>query len=117
MSYKCNKCNDICFHSELKHTTKIRDINYDEHQLRYNKEAKKKDFVYNTTFKGWEIVNEERFCKSCYEIVKDSAPLVEKSKNVKFNTVIKELPKKEKSSKDAMSSDEFQKLDKFNKDK
>jgi hypothetical protein len=116
MSYKCSKCSDVCFHSELKHVTKIRDVGYDQHILKYNKEAKKKDFIYSTTYNGWEIVNEERFCESCYEIVKDTDPIVTKGKNVRFNTVIKELPKNEKQSKDKMSSDEFSKLDKFSKD-
>lgn len=84
MSYKCDKCNEICFHSELKKVTTVRDISYNKNILRFNRDTKKKEPIFNGSFSGWEIVKESRFCKECYDKVKDNPPTVQNQKNVDF---------------------------------
>ena len=85
MSYRCDKCNKERVGSELKHIAEVRDVTYVRSFLRFDRKERKQVAKYDTSFKGVEIVTEERLCDECHEIFKDSSPKISNTpKTVNF---------------------------------
>lgn len=85
MSYRCDVCSSVRNGGELKLVAEVRNVNYDRSFMRFDRRDKKKVAKYDTTFKGSEIVEEERLCETCYEERKDYSPKVNRVlKTVKF---------------------------------
>jgi len=84
MSYRCDSCNEVRYGSELKIVTAARNVKYSHYFSKFDKVEKKTRYIFDKSFTGWEIINEGRFCPSCYEELKDKPPEIQDTKDVKF---------------------------------
>jgi hypothetical protein len=85
MSYRCDNCDKVHYGSELARESEIRNVNYNQSFLRFDRKENKKVPTYNQTFKGFECVKVDKLCEECYKKLSDVPPRISKEvKDVQF---------------------------------
>lgn len=84
MSYHCDICDKVRYGKELKVPYKVRNVTYEKCFVKHNRETNKTKMFVKSTSIGREHAEEHKLCEECYEANKDSEPIAETSKTVKF---------------------------------